>query len=206
VTWYRLRVDLLETSPAIWRELLVPADLPLPQVSLVLQVAMRRENSHLHSFARTSETHWQSRPRWVMDQPDELIEDEEGELPESGATLATLLQTAGDRATYPYDFGDSWEHLLTAVEVLVGDSSAVVDLTSPVLTDGEGACPAEDVGGVGGYEELLECVAALERGEKLEEWPELVLLWAPRSSPSWDGAPVPRPCPAGASSTRSPTR
>lgn len=160
MTWYRVRVDLLETTPAIWREVLVPADLPLPAFSTVLQAAMGWENSHLHSFARTAESHWQSRPRWAMDVPGEPLEGPH-ELPERDATVATLLGTPGDQATYLYDFGDDWEHLLTLGEILDSGASAVVDLASPVLTQGEGVCPPEDSGGVGGYDQILESVAAL---------------------------------------------
>ncbi|GAB2623130.1 plasmid pRiA4b ORF-3 family protein [Pseudactinotalea suaedae] len=178
MTWLRVRVDLEDASPAIWRELLLPTELPLPELHQVLQAAMGWQNSHLHSFARSGQTHWTSRPRWVMDIPDEGIDEYRGELPETEATLGTLLEHPGDQATYLYDFGDDWEHLLTALESPDGGASAVADLTSPVLTDGAGVCPPEDVGGIPGYDELLEHVAALERGEPLEEWPEQVVRWA----------------------------
>lgn len=178
MTWLQIRVELRDASIAIWRELLVPGDLPLPDLHRLLQAAMGWEDSHLHSFAQGSQTYWQSRTRWVMDDPDGLLEHAETDVPESGAVVGDLLPAAGTQATYLYDFGDDWEHLLTLTDVLDGDSSAVADLTSPVLTDGEGVCPPEDCGGVPGHAGLLESVAALEAGDELEEWPEQGVRWA----------------------------
>src|ERR1700689_4182119 len=47
---YQLKVTLLGTKPAIWRRLLVPADLTLAQLHTVLQTAMGWENQHMHQF------------------------------------------------------------------------------------------------------------------------------------------------------------
>jgi hypothetical protein len=41
---YQIKVTLLGTDPAIWRRLLVPADLTLEQLHHVLQVAMGWED------------------------------------------------------------------------------------------------------------------------------------------------------------------
>jgi hypothetical protein len=38
------------TTPSIWRRLLVPQDVTLPQLHSILQVAMGWTNSHLHQF------------------------------------------------------------------------------------------------------------------------------------------------------------
>lgn len=175
--WFRIRADLRDASTPVWRELLVPSDLPLPELHTLLQAAMGWQNSHLHAFARGGEDHWTSRQRRVVDVGDGEFDHESGR-PEAEASLATLVTNVGDEATYLYDFGDDWEHLLTLIEVLDGDASAVADLASPALTDGAGVCPPEDCGGVGGHAELLEAVDSLERGEQLEEWPEHVVRWA----------------------------
>lgn len=47
---YQIKVTLLGTRPAIWRRLLVPAELTLGKLHDVLQVAMGWENCHLHEF------------------------------------------------------------------------------------------------------------------------------------------------------------
>jgi len=47
---FQLRVTLMGTTPSIWRRLLVPQDVTLPQLHSILQVAMGWTNSHLHQF------------------------------------------------------------------------------------------------------------------------------------------------------------
>jgi hypothetical protein len=54
-----------------------------------------------------------------------------------------------------HDFGDSWTH-----GVVVEDFSFVSrTLKFGVCLNGEGACPPEDVGGIGGYQQFLEALA-----------------------------------------------
>jgi Plasmid pRiA4b ORF-3-like protein len=47
---YQIKVTLLGTDPAIWRRVLVPADLTLEQLHNVLQLAMGWEDCHMHEF------------------------------------------------------------------------------------------------------------------------------------------------------------
>ena len=46
----QLKITLLDIRPAIWRRLLVPAKLKLPQFHTALQRAFGWTNSHLHAF------------------------------------------------------------------------------------------------------------------------------------------------------------
>ena len=57
---------------------------------------------------------------------------------------------------YEYDFGDSWIHRIK-VEKRIWSSLEPVAV--PRCTAGEGSCPAEDCGGIGGYGYLLEVIA-----------------------------------------------
>ena len=47
---YELYVELEDIEPLIWRRLLVPATIRLPELHDLLQLAMGWTNSHLHSF------------------------------------------------------------------------------------------------------------------------------------------------------------
>ena len=47
---YQIKVTLLDTSPPIWRRLLVPANLTLEQLHDVLQLTMGWEGCHMHDF------------------------------------------------------------------------------------------------------------------------------------------------------------
>ena len=58
-------------------------------------------------------------------------------------------------ATYAYDFGDVWEHVLAHA----GVESAEPSLTYPRCVSGARRCPPEDCGGVHGYAEFLEAMS-----------------------------------------------
>ena len=59
---------------------------------------------------------------------------------------------------YEYDFGSSWEHIILIEKILPADSTQQL----PICIQGARACPPEDVGGIGGYEELVEIVGDAE--------------------------------------------
>ena len=125
-----------EVVPVVERVIDVPAAITLDELHEVLQVAIGWADSHLHQF-RTDDA--------VFTVP---FEDwgEDDEFDERGVRLSTLPT----RFVYAYDLGDNWKH---DVEVLGSGGD------EPGCVSGEGACPPEDCGGVGGYEELLEALA-----------------------------------------------
>lgn len=141
----RLRITLEGTRPAIWRRLLVPESIRLPDLHRVFQVAMGWQDHHLHEFAFGAAC-------YGVPDPDGLDADL---VDEAGHGLAELLARHGSGAfMYRYDFGDSWEH---RVEV-EGVEDNAQGLVSPTCTEGANACPPEDVGGLPGYLEFLAAV------------------------------------------------
>jgi hypothetical protein len=115
-------------------------------------------NSHLHQFKFGEQ---------LYGDPMLMEEDfEEMDYKDSTTTLLSdLLPQSGKRLRfgYKYDFGDSWQH-----EVLLeGCPNAEEDRQYPVCLEGERACPPEDVGGVGGYEEFYK---SHEEREEMLEW------------------------------------
>lgn len=66
----------------------------------------------------------------------------------------------GDRLFYSYDFGDDWQHVLTLEAVLDWDESS----PRAVCTGGRRDGPAEDCGGVPGYE-LITAATDLPHGD-----------------------------------------
>lgn len=127
----------------VWRSLELPGDLTLPRVHDAIQAAMGWTNSHLHRF-RTGAEH--NSPSFVTH--FDVEEGDDGIL-EDDVRLDQLVAAAGDRLFYEYDFGDGrWEHVLTVEEVLSEPPHRARCVA------GERACPPEDCGGIGGYEEL----------------------------------------------------
>jgi yecA family protein len=154
---YQLKVTLRNSNPAIWRRLLVPASMNLEDLHHTLQIVMGWENEHLHEFLH-------GKRRYGMAD----VEFEEDILDELEYGVGDLLSKERDALTYLYDFGDSWEHEVLLEKVL----PAQVDAELPSCTDGAGACPPEDVGGVYGYERLLEILHQPDHEEYEEalEW------------------------------------
>jgi hypothetical protein len=131
----RLQVTMREVVPRVERVIDVPAAITLDELHDVLQVAIGWTDSHLHQF-RTEDA--------VYAVP--LDDCSENEVDERGVRLSTVPT----RFRYAYDLGDGWEH---DVEVLGSGAD------QPGCVGGEGACPPEDCGGVGGYADLLDALA-----------------------------------------------
>lgn len=158
----QLKVTLLDIRPLIWRRLLVPARIKLPQFHTALQRAFGWTNSHLHAFRVEADSYQASSS---SDWPEELY----GSAPrdEKKFRLCDLLHAKDDWLLYEYDFGDSWEH-----EVLV---EAVRPHARPgpvTCLAGARAGPPEDCGGVPGYENLVEAMADPKHPERqhLLDW------------------------------------
>lgn len=159
---FLLRVSLIGVKPAIWRRLLVPKDVLLPQLHPILQVAIGWTNSHLHRFMLGDV---------AFAEPSE--EDElPGPIDYRRITLNQIALRRGSTCVYEYDFGDGWEHLIEVEEEL---PAKAVRIVVPACVAGERACPPEDCGGPYGYAELLK---ALRRPRHPEH--ESALEWAGR--------------------------
>jgi hypothetical protein len=155
---FQLKVTLENIRPPIWRRLLVPSNTTLDRVHAVLQEAMGWTNSHLHQF--TLQDRRIGDPRADQDGGPQL-EDERK------VRLDHLLRE-WQRLVYEYDFGDGWTHELLVEKVLEPDER----IQYPLCVAGARACPPEDVGGVGGYENFLEALREHEH-----EQHDQVLTW-----------------------------
>lgn len=154
---YRLRVDLNDVKPPIWRRLDVPSDLTLDQFHVVLQAAMGWFDVHMHGFRMRADG------AWAYFVSDEHEDDgvHEGGLHEADVRLDQVLASPGDRITYDYDYGDGWEHTVRLEKVLpLGEGGCV---------GGRRACPPENCGGVPGYESLVESMGHGEGGDLVDE-------------------------------------
>ncbi|QDY89031.1 plasmid pRiA4b ORF-3 family protein [Arthrobacter sp. UKPF54-2] len=146
-----LRISIQGTEPEIWRRLLVPETVTVPQFHEAIQRAFGWRDQHLYGV-RCVDRHGE--PRIIVG-PDEAVEDS-GAEPASGVVLCELVDATGPSPQvfeYEYDFGDSWTH--------------TVELVGPaLLPEGNIRCvaganrgPVEDSGGIGGHRHLAEVLA-----------------------------------------------
>jgi hypothetical protein len=158
---YQLKVTLLGTMPAIWRRLLVRADLTLAPLHDVLQAAMGWQDGHMHEFSAGQRHFGKPNPE------DRLMGMPPAEN-ERTVRLSSVLGRARAKVIYRYDMGDSWEHGIVLEKRLPADP----DTAYPVCTGGERACPPEDCGGIGGFYDLVDALGdpTHEQHEELQDW------------------------------------
>jgi hypothetical protein len=157
---FQLRIELDEVTPAVWRRLLVPGGVRLAKLHLILQAAMGWTNSHLHAFTIDGE-------RYGMKFDDDFLDEDLDLLDERAVTVIRALG-AQNAVAYEYDFGDGWDHTV----VVEARYTLPYGLKHAVCLDGANACPPEDCGGSGSYEDLLVALAdpGHEDHAELLEW------------------------------------
>jgi hypothetical protein len=155
---FQLKVTLFDITPPIWRRVLVDGSSTLDHLHEVVQAAFGWWNYHLHEFEV-------GRNRYGVPDPDE----DWGEPPrDERRTRLDAVASEGSSFTYVYDFGDHWRHHVFVEAVL----PSAIDTAVPACIDGRRACPPEDCGGTGGYDELLEILADPGNSEhrRMTEW------------------------------------
>ncbi|MFZ2098516.1 MAG: plasmid pRiA4b ORF-3 family protein [Anaerolineales bacterium] len=149
---YQIKVTLHGTHPPIWRSILVPGNTTLLKLHDILQIVMGWENAHLHMFKLAG---------LIYDDPMNDVYGDMSAADEANCKLSQLIHSAGQRFSYEYDFGDSWEHRLVVEKILSGQER----LRYPICLKGKRACPPEDVGGVWGYDNFLKAIQDPEHEE-----------------------------------------
>lgn len=168
---YEVKVTLKHTRPPVERVLHLP-EMSFGELHDCIQVAMGWEDCHLHEFDVGED-----RVGPVPDLDDEVgaWDHDPDVLPEEDIAIGQAWQAGYKKFRYMYDFGDGWEHTVTLVKAWpVKD-----DRPTPKCVSGKRACPPEDCGGIGGYEQSIELLKLpeaeldefdLERREWLGEW------------------------------------
>jgi hypothetical protein len=142
----RLRIELEDTDPLVWRELDLPLSTTLATLHELIQVSMRWDDAHLHEFVVGEKV-------YGTPGPDDGIEDRKVYQSRS-LHLGTLIVRGVREFLYAYDFGDNWRHRITIGDVRPGDPA----VEYPHFVAGARRAPPEDVGGISGFEEFLEAV------------------------------------------------
>jgi hypothetical protein len=157
---WQLKITLKDSSPPIWRRILVTGDTSLEKLHRILQLAMGWWDCHLHQFMI------HGRDFGVPDL--ELAEFGNRIENEKNVTLMEVVHGVKDRFVYEYDFGDSWTHQIIVEKII----PKVEGKYYPVCVAGKRACPPEDCGGVWGYMNFLEAISDPKHPEheSMTEW------------------------------------
>lgn len=127
----RLKIELDDTDPPIWRRIEVPAAITLKDLHRIIQAAMGWDDDHLFAFQVGRQ---------------------------KASTRVQLDELAAQRIKrigYLYDMGDSWQHTLRLEKTIAADPA----VSYPRLVNGAGRCPPEDCGGIPGFYDFLEAIA-----------------------------------------------
>lgn len=143
----RVKIELHDWQPAIWRRVEVPLTTTLKALHDVVQASMPFEDYHLFEFRTDGKRYAIPSPEW-----DELLDST---YSAKSMKLGTLINRGIRELTYTYDFGDNWQHMITIETVIDADPT----VEYPRYIDGAGRAPPEDVGGVPGFDLFLEAMA-----------------------------------------------
>lgn len=137
---YQLKIIIRDSKPPIWRRVLISEQTPLSKLHAVIQLAFGWNDEHLYMFEKGRKSNPDNEYRiWGEGMENPAI-----------TPLWAALQNEGDNLIYTYDFGDWWD-CLVVLEKQTHDTSM-----QPVsCLRGKGTTPAENSGGLHGYNELL---------------------------------------------------
>ena len=156
----RVRIQLDDWQPAIWRRAEVPLTMTLKALHDVIQAAMPFDDYHLFEFRAGGKRYAIPDPEW----------DSQRDKTYSAKTmrLGSLVDRGISELAYTYDVGDDWRHTITIEAVADADRGAEY----PRYIAGVGRAPPEDVGGIPGFELFLDAIAdpQHEQHRKLKRW------------------------------------
>lgn len=161
------------SKPPVWRRVNVPSYFSFMYFHHVIQRVFGWDTYHLYQF---SEKAYGS--NIVITEINDEFDSYGNQLDAKTIPISRIFSKEGDKFTYLYDFGDSWEHVITLEKII-----PEVSMT-PELIDGKGVCPPEDCGGVWGYEDMKASLSDKDDPEygELCEWLGL------DENESWDPA------------------
>ncbi len=147
-----LEVKLLDTDPEVWRLIEIQDKFTLHDLHKAIQISMGWNNAHLYEFLAQRGN---QEVQFILPEYLEFTEKEEVIVNDPKLfSLKSIFVNNGDSIEYVYDFGDGWRHSV----VMRGRTYEKSMFGQPVCVSGARACPPEDIGGIGGYLELLNAI------------------------------------------------
>ena len=158
-----LRIELVGTTPLVWRRITLDGRSSFANLHHVIQAAMGWHDAHLHQFRINNR--YIGVPDPESDAPEWHTEDER-------KVFLNRVLTDDAVFTYLYDFGDGWQHRVT-VEAIEDVKPSPSDEGFAWVESGERACPPDDAGGSGGYQDFLDQLENDPYGDEtkaFQEW------------------------------------
>lgn len=145
----QFKVALDHIKPVIWRRIIVPFDYSFWDLHCAIQDSMGWDNNHLFSFELTDPV--TNNIVEIGPPGEEFMEFSSDVLPDHKEKISSYFNESNKNASYEYDYGDSWRHSVKYEKTVVVKAGEKY----PVCIAGKRACPPEDIGGIGGYYDLL---------------------------------------------------
>lgn len=139
---YKIRLSLNHSNPEIYRVMLVDSEIMLSQFHELIQIVMEWEEEHLHCFEVGN--HY-FEPRYS----DDDMWKEGTNIDYAGIMLSEVLNGSRKKIEYQYDFGDSHEVTIRLLDIMDEECP------TPKCLEAVLRAPVEDVGGIGGYYQML---------------------------------------------------
>jgi hypothetical protein len=166
---YQLKIQINLEGHDIWRRVLVPSTYSFRHLHNIIQTVFDWQNCHLHEF--TVERAENKPIKIVMDDDPETMEyldPEQSDIRQERFVALEEIFPKYAEVIYEYDFGDSWEHVITLEKTVKSHEFQAAFL------EGKGERPPEDVGGEPGFEEYIRIMANENDPEfgDTKEWAE----------------------------------
>jgi len=162
---YQFKISLKHIKPLIWRRIQVPETYTFWELHVAIQDSMGWTDTHLHRFDMK---HPKTGTIEEIGYPDEDFDPEGTIFPGWKQKIGAWFSEKNDTAEYVYDFGDNWQHTVKLEKILPRGKNTGY----PRCIAGKRACPPDDCGGIGGYENFLEIIMD-PRNERYDE----MLTW-----------------------------
>ncbi len=180
---YQFKIKLNLKNYDIWRRILIPSNCSFAELHNVMQKVFGWFNYHMHEF-RVLDNEIKvdtNTPLFLYpvkvrildgDNQEEMdyIEQNECEVKYDTNTMLHEIFSKYHECLYIYDFGDSWEHIITLEKVIDDGINQ-----SPILIERQGKRPPEDVGGEDGFEEYMKVISDKSNPEyeSMMQWAEI---------------------------------
>lgn len=164
----QFKITLQGIEPPIWRRIQVSSDYNFWDLHVAIQDAMGWLDSHLHHFEIKGKRKRKIVHIGIPDFDRMGIYPEQAVIPGWEIPVIEHFNDLGVTAKYVYDYGDDWNHTVLLEGYILKDQQAEY----PICQGGERACPAEDCGGIYGYENMLRVLSDPEDEdyEEMKEW------------------------------------